>query len=85
MDETQRRFTNKNKNPFAHVHWWRILKNEPKWYTSIVQAEKDKSKTIEIDDRGEPRPIGREAAKPEHKGNERLKNLWMVLSFSEIT
>jgi hypothetical protein len=46
MDETQRRFTNKNKNPFAHVHWWRILKNEPKWCTSIAQAEKDKSKTI---------------------------------------
>jgi hypothetical protein len=75
MDEAQRRFTNRNKKPFAHVHWWRILKNEPKWYTSVAQAEKDKSKTIKIDDRGEPRPIGREAAKTERKGKRKVEEL----------
>ncbi|CAO2188272.1 unnamed protein product [Urochloa humidicola] len=74
MDEAQKRFTNKNKKPFAHVHWWRILKNEPKWRVSVAQAEKDKSEAIEIDDK-EDHPIGREAAKAERKGKRKAEQL----------
>lgn len=69
MDEAQQRFQKKNGKPFALVHWWRILKNEPKWCTHVAQTEKDKSKGRDVDntDRDEPRPIGREAAKAERK------------------
>ncbi|CAL5022888.1 unnamed protein product [Urochloa decumbens] len=75
MDEAQKMYTKKYKKPFAHVHWWRILKNEPKWCTSVAQAEKDKGKTIEIDDKVEPRPIGREAAKAERKGKRKAEEI----------
>ncbi|CAN6217501.1 unnamed protein product [Urochloa humidicola] len=75
MDEAQKLYTKKYKKPFAHVHWWRILKNEPKWYTSVAQAEKDKGKTIEIDDECEARPIGREAAKAERKGKRKAEEI----------
>ncbi|CAO2142217.1 unnamed protein product [Urochloa humidicola] len=74
MDEAQKRFTNKNKKRFAHVHWWRILKNEPKWHASVAQAEKDKSKAIEIDDK-EDRPTSREAAKAKYKGKRKVEQL----------
>jgi hypothetical protein len=63
MDEAQQMFTQKHNKPFAHVHWWRILKNEPKWCTSVSQTKKDKSNASDIDDKCQSRPIGREAAK----------------------
>ncbi|CAN6347369.1 unnamed protein product, partial [Urochloa humidicola] len=71
MDEAQAKFTKKHGKPFSLVHWWKILKNEPKWCTFAAQSEKDKGKTIDIDltdDKVEARPIGREAAKAERKG-----------------
>ncbi|CAN6357005.1 unnamed protein product [Urochloa humidicola] len=75
MDEAQKMYTKKYKKPFAHIHWWRILKSEPKWCTSVAQAEKDKGKPTEIDDKCEARPIGREAAKAERKGKRKAEEI----------
>jgi hypothetical protein len=71
VDEAQKMFTKKHGKPFAHEHWWRILKNEPKWCTHAAQSDKDKSKPPGIDDKCEPRPIGREAAKAERSKGKR--------------
>ena len=70
MDEAQVRYQHKNKKPFSLVHWWRKLKNEPKWCASVAQSEKEKSKSahVDISDDTEERPIGKAAAKTERKG-----------------
>ncbi|CAO2200349.1 unnamed protein product [Urochloa humidicola] len=78
MDEAQQRFETKNGKPFTLVHWWKILKNEPKWCTYVAQSEKEKGKNIKgdaTDDRVEPRPIGREAAKAERKGKRKAEQV----------
>jgi hypothetical protein len=76
MDEAQKMFTKKHGKPFAHVHWWRILKNEPKWCTYAAQSDKDRSKPPGIDDMCEPRPIGRAAVKAErNKGKQKADQL----------
>jgi hypothetical protein len=75
MDEAQQMFTQKHNKPFAHVHWWRILKNEPKWCTSVAQTEKDKSNANDIGDKCQSHPIGREAAKAERKGKRKAEQL----------
>jgi hypothetical protein len=48
------------------VHWWKILRNEPKWCTHAAQSEKEKNKSIDVDatdDKDVPRPMGREATR----------------------
>ncbi|CAN6199250.1 unnamed protein product [Urochloa humidicola] len=79
MDEAQKKFQSRNNGkPFSLVHWWRILKNEPKRCTHVAQTEKDKRKAIDVDgtdDRNEPRPIGREAAKAERKGKRKAEQV----------
>jgi hypothetical protein len=44
MDEAQKMFTKMHGKRFAHVRWWRILKNEPKWCTYVAESDKDRSK-----------------------------------------
>ena len=72
MEEAQKRYEKKNEKPFTLIHWWKILKDEPKWCTFVAQSEKDKSKknsqAIDVDDKAEQRPIGRESAKQERRG-----------------
>jgi len=72
MDEAQKRYEKKNEKPFTLIHWWKILKDEPKWCTFVAQSEKDKSKkngqAIDVDGIAEQRPIGRESAKQERRG-----------------
>ncbi|CAN6173520.1 unnamed protein product [Urochloa humidicola] len=78
MDEAQEKFKIKHGKPFSLVHWWKILKNEPKWCTFAAQSEKDKGKTIHVDDtddKNEARPIGREAAKAERKGKRKAEQV----------
>ena len=59
------------------VHWWRILKNEPKWCSHVAQLEKEKSKTIHIDigDDKEERPMGRGVAKEQRKGKRKVEHV----------
>lgn len=76
-------YTKYHGKTFALVHWWRMLKNEPKWCTYVVQLEKEKmekeqNKTMTInvdDDRGEDRPIGRDAAKAQHNGKRKAEEV----------
>lgn len=76
MDEAQKRYEKKNEKPFTLIHWWKILKDEPKWCTFVAQSEKDKSKkssqAIDGDDIAEQRPIGRESAKQERRGKRKV-------------
>jgi hypothetical protein len=59
------------------VHWWKVLKNEPKWRAHVAQSEKEKNKKILVDstDDKEERPIGREAAKTERKGKRKAEQV----------
>lgn len=76
MDEAQKRYEKKNEKHFTLIHWWKILKDEPKWCTFVAQSEKDKSKkssqAIDGDDIAEQRPIGRESAKQERRGKRKV-------------
>ena len=77
MDEAQQRFEKKNGKPFTLVHWWKVLKNEPKWRAHVAQSEKEKNKKILVDstDDKEERLIGREAAKTERKGKRKVEQV----------
>ncbi|KAL6854351.1 hypothetical protein ACP4OV_019254 [Aristida adscensionis] len=76
MEEAQQMYKKKHSKPFQLVHWWKILRNEPKWCTHAAQSEKEKSKSINVDlsdDKDVPRPMGREAAKNERKGKRKTE------------
>lgn len=75
MDEAQQLYTQEHGKPFAFVHWWRTLKNEPKWCTAQLEKEKkekemDTGMPINIGE-SEERPIGRDAAKAQRNGKKR--------------
>lgn len=60
------------------MHWWKKLKDEPKWCAVVAQSEKDEKKNqrssmtiVLTNDRDEQRSIGREAAKAQHKAGKR--------------
>jgi hypothetical protein len=46
MDEAQKLYEAKYGKPFALVHWWNKLKDEPKWCVSL---EKNKSIHDEVE------------------------------------
>ena len=78
MDEAQKLYAKKHGKTFAIVHWCRTLKNEPKWcaYVERLEKEKTKSETIDVtDDREQPRPIGREAAKAQRRGKRKKEEI----------
>lgn len=77
MDAAQQMYQKKNSKPFSLVHWWRILKNEPKWCSHVAQLEKEKSKTIHVDisDDREERPMGRGVAKEPRKGKRKVEQV----------
>jgi hypothetical protein len=75
IDETQQMWQKKYGKRFALEHWWKKLKNEPKWTTSIEQSEKEKNKRANdsaYEDGAQVRPIGREAAKAQHRGKKKM-------------
>ena len=78
MDEAQKLYERKHGKPFALVHWWRKLKDEPKWCASVAQSEKEKSKSMPIDltnDKDASHLIGREAAKAQCKGKRKAEEV----------
>ena len=73
-DEAQKMYANRFGKPFSLVHWWKILKNEPKWCALIEETEKNKSEIVDVLDE-QSRPIGREAAKVERSGRRKKDNV----------
>lgn len=71
--EAQRLYANRFGKPFALVHWWKILKDEPKWCAQF-ESEKDKSEMDAVPEQ-QSRPIGREAAKSERNGKRKKENV----------
>ena len=56
------------------MHWWKILKEEPKWCALFEEKEKDKNEILDVPEE-QSRPIGREAAKAERNGKRKKDNI----------
>lgn len=65
-EEAQKVYESRFGKRFSLVHWWKILKDEPKWCAQF-ETEKDKCEVVDIPEE-QIRPIGREAAKAERNG-----------------
>jgi hypothetical protein len=72
-EEAQKMYANRFGKRFQLVHWWKILKEEPKW-CALFETEKDKTEVIDIPEE-QIRPIGREAAKAERNGKRKKANV----------
>jgi hypothetical protein len=66
-------YENRFGKRFSLVHWWKILKDEPKWCAQF-ETEKAKSEIVDVPDE-QSRPIGREAAKAERSGKRKKENV----------
>jgi len=66
-------YANRFGKPFLLVHWWKILKEEPKWCAQF-ETEKDKTEVVDILEE-HSHPIGRETAKAERNGKRKKKNV----------
>ncbi|KAF0892866.1 hypothetical protein E2562_018649 [Oryza meyeriana var. granulata] len=79
MDKTLKMYEARHGKPFTLVHWWRTLKNQPKWCAYVAQlAEKEKNKSMPIDiadDSGGECLIGRDAAKAQHNGKSKAEEV----------
>jgi hypothetical protein len=64
--EAQKMYVNRFGKHFTLVHWWKILKEEPKWL-ALFETEKDKTEPFDIPEEHK-RPPGRESAKAERNG-----------------
>ncbi|XP_015689730.1 glutathione S-transferase T3-like [Oryza brachyantha] len=56
-DEAQKMHEQKFGKPFSLVHWWRILKDEPKWCAQFQETDNNKSELL--DDTDEPKKCRR--------------------------
>ncbi|KAF0901848.1 hypothetical protein E2562_006474 [Oryza meyeriana var. granulata] len=72
-EEAHKMYANKFGKRFLLVHWWKILKDEPKWCAQF-ETENNKSEIVDVPDE-ESRPIGREAAKAELSGKRKKDNI----------
>ncbi|KQK22610.1 glutathione S-transferase T3 isoform X1 [Brachypodium distachyon] len=65
--------------PFKLCHWWKVLKNEPKWLTYCERLKKDKNSSppsIVIDVVQDiPRPEGSKAAKANRNGKRKMPEM----------
>jgi hypothetical protein len=82
MDEAQKMYANANNGkPFTLVHWWKTLRNEPKFCAHMSQMDKEKGQscTIDITEDSEQiptqRPIGRDAAKAQKNGKRKAEEV----------
>ncbi|CAN6227021.1 unnamed protein product, partial [Urochloa humidicola] len=80
MDEALKMFEVRYKKPFTLIHWWRTVKNQPKWCAYVAQLEKEKQQSqlpIPVDDDigSSERPIGRDAAKAQHNGKRKAEEI----------
>ncbi|XP_022680090.1 glutathione S-transferase T2-like [Setaria italica] len=86
MDEALALYTERYKKPFTLIHWWRNLKNEPKWCAHVAQLEKEKNESqppIDIDDDIQTeRPIRRDAAKASGRRNSKRKTEEVIEGFA---
>lgn len=86
MDEALALYTERYKKPFTLFHWWRTLKNQPKWCAYVAQMEKEKNQPqipIHVDDDlGTKRPIGRDAAKESARHNGKRKTEEIIEGFA---
>lgn len=44
MDEALKLFESEKEKPFTLIHWWRTLKNQPKWCAHVDLMTKEKNK-----------------------------------------
>ena len=72
-EEAQKMYANRHGKKFTLIHWWKILKDEPKWCAMFV-SEKDNNDIVDIPD-AQIRPEGREAAKAERSGKSKKENV----------
>nr|XP_034591478.1 glutathione S-transferase T3-like [Setaria viridis] len=86
MDEALALYTERYKKPFTLIHWWRTLKNQPKWCAHVAQLEKEKNQSqlpIDVDDDIQTeRPIGRDAAKASGRRNSKCKTEEVIEGFA---
>ncbi|KAL6841640.1 hypothetical protein ACP4OV_028579 [Aristida adscensionis] len=76
MDEALKMHEQETGKAFTLVHWWRQLKNQPKWcaHLELMEKEKNKSPTAGLGETPDApnehlkRPIGRDAARAERDG-----------------
>lgn len=81
-EEAQKMYANKFGKRFQLVHWWKILKDEPKW-CALFEKEQDKTEVVDISDE-QMRPIGRDAAKAERNGkHKKTKAMEGIVSLGE--
>jgi len=73
-EEAQKIYENRFGKRFSLVHWWKILKEEPKWCAQFEEKEKDKTNIVDVPEE-QSRPIGREAAKAERSGKRKKDNV----------
>ncbi|XP_066161168.1 flavonoid O-methyltransferase-like protein Os11g0303600 isoform X1 [Oryza sativa Japonica Group] len=71
--EAQQMYANTFGKPFALVHWWKILRKEPKW-CAMIEKDKNKAEVVDIPDE-QKRPIGREAAQAERNGKRKKDSM----------
>jgi len=57
------------------VHWWKILKEEPKWCALFEEKEKDKNEILDVPEE-QSRPIGREQQRLSTVESARRITLW---------
>ncbi|RLM93266.1 hypothetical protein C2845_PM08G20560 [Panicum miliaceum] len=69
------------EGPFALVHCWKVLRDEPKWHAILEEADKSKKRslddgdTVTQEDIGEKeRPMGRNGAKKQCNGKGKYKD-----------
>jgi hypothetical protein len=72
-EEAQKMYTFRFGKRFSLVHWWKILKDEPKWKAQFEEADKN-SNVVGVPDE-QTRPMGREAAKAERNGKSKKENI----------
>jgi hypothetical protein len=73
-EEAQKVYEIRFGKRFQLVHWWKILKEEPKWCALFEEKEKDKNEIHDVPEE-QQRPIGREAAKAERSGKRKKDNV----------
>jgi len=73
-EEAQKVYETRFGKRFQLVHWWKILKEEPKWCALFEEKEKDKNEILDVPEE-QSRPIGREAAKAERNGKRKKDNI----------
>ncbi|XP_062181718.1 glutathione S-transferase T3-like [Phragmites australis] len=91
-DKALELYAERYKKPFTMVHWWRTLKDQPKWCAHAEQMVKEKGKNsmVGVDNTSAAaspqdlqRPIGRNKAKAERNGKPRVQDPEVIVLLGE--